>query len=129
MTRPSYQQLSRREREIMDVIYRRRKATASAVHASLASPPSYSAVRATLRILEEKGFVRHKREGQRYVFFPTVSRTKERRRALGQVLKTFFDGSTEQALAALLDLSKKDLTKEELNRLTKLIEDARKEGR
>jgi len=122
-------QLSRREREIMDVIYRSGRATAAEVLDQLAEPPSYSAVRALLRVLEEKGHLRHEEDGPRYVFVPTVPRERARASALRQLLHTFFDGSTEQAVAALLDLSSTRLSDAELARLSQLIADARKEGR
>jgi predicted transcriptional regulator len=121
--------LSRREREIMDVIYRRAQATAAEVLEDLPDPPSYSAVRAMLRILEEKGHLRHDQRGARYVFLPTVPRERARRSALGKLVHTFFDGSTEQAVAALLDLSSGKLSDAELDRLARLIDQARKEGR
>jgi predicted transcriptional regulator len=121
--------LSRRERQIMDVIYRKGRATAAEVLAELPDPPGYSAVRALLRILEEKGHLRHEAQGPRYVFLPTVARAKARKSALRQLLQTFFDGSTEQAVAALLDLSASKLSDEELDRLARLIDQARKEGR
>ena len=124
-----HQQLSRRERQIMDIIYERGQATAAEVLESLPNPPSYSAVRAMLRLLEEKGFVTHDQDGPRYVFVPTVAREKARKSALKQMLKTFFDGSTEEAVAALLDLSRPQLSKEELDRLSAMIEDARQKGR
>ena len=119
--------LSRRERQIMDVIYQRGQATAAEVADAIPDPPSYSAVRALLRILEEKGFVRHEQQGLRYVFIPTVARDRARRSALKGLVKTFFDGSVEQAVAALIGNQK--LSGEELDRLSKLIEQARKEGR
>jgi len=121
--------LSRRERQIMDVIYRWGRATAAEVLREMPDPPSYSAVRAMLRVLEEKGHLRHEEQGPRYVFLPTVPRAQARRSALKQLVRTFFDGSTEQAVAALLDLSVSKLTDEELRRLSKLIDQARKEGR
>jgi predicted transcriptional regulator len=97
----------------------------------LADPPSYSTVRALLRVLEEKGHLRHEEDGPRYVFLPTVPRERARQSALRQILHTFFDGSTEQAVAALLDLSsaRAKLSDAELDRLSRLIADARKEGR
>jgi predicted transcriptional regulator len=124
-------QLSRREREIMDVIYGAPggRATAAEVLEQLADPPSYSAVRALLRVLEEKGHLRHEEDGPRYVFLPTIPRERARESALRRVLQTFFDGSTEQAVAALLDLSATRLSDAELVRLSRLIADARKEGR
>ena len=105
------------------------RATAAEVLDQLADPPSYSAVRALLRVLEEKGHLRHEEEGPRYVFAPTVPRARARQSALRQILHTFFDGSTEQAVAALLDLSSAKLSDEELDRLSRMIADARKEGR
>jgi predicted transcriptional regulator len=121
--------LSRRERQIMDVIYRRAQATAAEVLEDLPDPPSYSAVRAMLRVLEEKGHLRHEQQGPRYVFLPTVPRDQARRSALQQLVHTFFDGSTEQAMAALLDQSDRSLSDAELARLARLIGQARKEGR
>ena len=121
--------LSRRERQIMDVLYARGRATAQEVLEELPDPPSYSAVRALLKVLEGKGHVRHEHVGPRYVFEPVVAREKARRSALRRVLETFFDGSTEQAVAALLDLQSSKLDPRELDRLAKLVEDARKEGR
>lgn len=123
--------LSRREREIMDVIYGAPggRATAAEVLEQLADPPSYSAVRALLRVLEEKGHLRHEEDGPRYVFLPTIPRERARESALRQLLQTFFDGSTEQAVAALLDLSSTRLSDAEPVRLSRLIADARKEGR
>lgn len=129
MTRNEEQALSRRERQIMDVIYRRGQATAAEVLAEMPDPPSYSAVRALLRVLEEKGHLKHEQQGPRYVFLPTVARERARRSALKRVVHTFFDGSTEAAVAALLDLSHTRLSAAELDRLARRIEDARKEGR
>jgi predicted transcriptional regulator len=121
--------LSRRERQIMDVIYERGQATAAEVLAGLPDPPSYSAVRALLRVLEDKGHLKHESDGPRYVFMPTIARERARKSALKQLVKTFFDGSTEQAVAALIDLSSSKLSDAELNRLSNLIDQARKEGR
>ncbi|HEV8400900.1 MAG TPA: BlaI/MecI/CopY family transcriptional regulator [Gemmatimonadales bacterium] len=129
MSKEPNAQLSRREREIMDVIYRSGRATAADVMENLTDPPSYSAVRALLRVLEDKGHLRHEEDGPRYVFVPTVPRERARQSALRQLVHTFFDGSTEQAVAALLDLSSTRLSDEELDRLRDLIADARKEGR
>jgi predicted transcriptional regulator len=129
MPRRGVSGLSRRERQIMDAIYRRGRATAAEVLQEVPDPPSYSAVRAMLRVLEEKGHLRHEEQGPRYVFLPTVPREKARRSALKQLVQTFFDGSTEQAVAALLDLSAATLSDAELNRLSALIDQARKEGR
>lgn len=121
--------LSRRERQIMDIIFERGQATAAEVLERLPDPPGYSAVRAMLRILEDKGHLKHHQEGPRYVYQPTVSRRAARDSAIQRVVRTFFDGSTEQAMAALLDLSSAELSDTELNRLQKMIEQARKEGR
>ena len=129
MSKETNTQLSRREREIMDVVYRSGRATAADVLDQLAEPPSYSAVRALLRVLEDKGHLRHEEDGPRYVFLPTVPRERALQSALRQLLHTFFDGSTEQAVAALLDLSSARLSDAELQRLSQLIADARKEGR
>ena len=121
--------LSRRERQIMDVVYRFGRATAAEVMEHLPDPPSYSAVRALLRVLEEKGHLRHEQDGPRYVFRPTVPRDQARKSALNQLLSTFFDGSTEQAVAALLDMPGSKLSDAELSRLALLIDQAKKEGR
>jgi predicted transcriptional regulator len=129
MSRPKGPGMSRRERQIMDVVYRYAQATAAEVLAALPDPPSYSAVRAILRVLEEKGHLRHEQQGPRYVFLPTVPREKARRSALKQLVRTFFDGSTEQTVAALLDMAASRLSDEELDRLSQLINQARKEGR
>ena len=121
--------LSRRERQIMDVLYRRGRATAAEILEGIPDPPSYSAVRAMLRVLEEKKHIRHEAEDLRYVYLPVVPREKARRSAVAHLLDTFFDGSTEQAVATLLNVSARDLKPEDFDRLTALIEQARKEGR
>jgi BlaI family transcriptional regulator, penicillinase repressor len=121
-------QLSRRERQIMDVIYRRGRATAAEVLEDLPDPPGYSAVRALLRLLEEKGHVRHEQDGPRYIYAPTVNRERARKSALKHVVRTFFDGSATDAVAALLD-SEGKLDSAELDRLSAMIEQARAEGR
>ena len=121
--------LSRRERQIMDVIFQRGRATAAEVLGDLPDPPSYSAVRATLRILEKKGHVQHEQNGLRYVFVPTLARETAKRSALEHLLQTFFNGSAEQAVATLLDESASMLSEEELDRLAQLVEKARKNGR
>jgi predicted transcriptional regulator len=121
-------QLSRRERQIMDAIYRRGRATAAEVLEDIPDPPSYSAVRAMLRLLEEKGHVRHEQDGPRYVFIPTVNRERAKKTALTHVVRTFFDGSATDAMAALLDGDSK-LSETELDRLSDMITQARKEGR
>jgi predicted transcriptional regulator len=119
--------LSRRERQIMDVLYQRGRATALEVQESLPDPPSYSAVRALLRILEDKGHIRHEQDGPRYVFTPKLHRDKARRSAIRHMMETFFEGSAEQSVAALLDVSSSKLSQEELDRLARLIENARGE--
>ena len=129
MTTNSHHHLSRRERQIMDIIYQRGQATAAEVQESLPDPPSYSAVRAMLRLLDEKGYLKHEQDGPRYLFKPTLAREKARKSALKQMLETFFDGSTEQAVAALLNLSKTKLSQDELDRLSHMIETAKNEGR
>ena len=129
MTKQTHSNLSRRERQIMDIIYKRAQATAMEVMENLPEPPGYSAVRAMLRLLEEKGYLKHQLDGLRYVYLPTVSREKARQSALKQMLQTFFDDSTEDAVATLLDISKSKLSKADLDRLSKLIDKARKEGR
>ena len=121
--------LSRRERQIMDVLYRLGRATAAEVHEAIPDPPGYSAVRAMLRVLEEKKHIRHEERDLRYVFIPVVTREKARRSAARHLLDTFFDGSPGQAVATLLDVSESNLSHEELDRLAGLIEKARKEGR
>jgi BlaI family penicillinase repressor len=123
----NFDPLSRRERQIMDIVYAREQATAAEVTAALVDPPSYSAVRALLRILEQKGHLRHEQEGPRYVFYPIVSRDRARRSALKNLVRTFFDGSSAQAAAALIDQTQ--LSDEDFQRLSDAIEKARKEGR
>ena len=124
-----HRNLSRRERQMMDILYARGRATAAEIHAALPDAPSYSAVRAKLRVLEEKGHVRHEEEALRYVYVPTVARDTARRSALRHVVSTFFEGSVENAVAALLDLSSAQLDDRELDRITQLIEEAKKESK
>ena len=126
MTKPP---LTRREREIMDILHRLRRATAHEVQDNLPDPPSYSAVRALLRLLEERGHIKHVEEGQRYVYSPVAAPGEARRSALSQVVRTFFGGSVEHAVAALVDGSKPRLSQDELDRIAQLIERAKKEGR
>jgi predicted transcriptional regulator len=121
--------LSRRERQIMDILYRQGKASASEVREQMEDAPSYSAVRAMLRVLEEKGHVRHQAEGLKYVYVPTVARDRAKRTAVKHVMETFFNGSPEQIVAALLDVSSTRLTREELDRMSQLIEKAKQEGK
>lgn len=116
--------LSRRERQIMDVLFKNGRASSAEIHAALPDPPSYSAVRATLRVLEEKGHIRHEMDGLRYVWKPRVARDQARRSALKHLVQTFFEGSVEQTVAALLDESAANLDERELARLRKLIDEA-----
>jgi len=118
--------LSRRERQIMDILYRAGRATAADVRAGLHEAPSDSAVRTLLRILEEKGHVRHEVDGLRFVYLPTVARDKAKRSALKHVLDTFFDGSASQVVAALVDLAPHDLNEEEVARLQRIVDRAKR---
>src|SRR5215475_13779187 len=124
-----HQQLSRRERQIMDILYQRGKSSASEVRQAMTDAPSYSAVRAMLRILEEKGHVKHQAEGLKYVYVPSLARDKAKRTAVKHVMETFFNGSPESVVAALLDVSSTKLTTDELDRMAELIDRARKEGK
>ena len=121
--------LSRRERQIMDIIYEMNEATVAHVLERIPNPPSYSTVRALLKVLEGKGHLGHKQEGPRYVYSPTLPREEARRNALKHVMKTFFDGSTEDIVAALLNISEETLSEIDYKRLSELIIKARKEGR
>jgi predicted transcriptional regulator len=120
--------LSRRERQILDVLYKSGRATAAEVQAAIPNAPSYSAVRTLLRILEDKGHIRHEQDGARYVYLPTVARDRAKKSALRHMLNTFFEGSAAQAIAALLDEDSKRLSDEDWNRLEAMIDRARKEG-
>lgn len=128
MKKPNHQSLSRRERQIMDILYRHGRATASDIHQALPDRPSYSAVRAKLRVLEEKGHIRHEEQALRYVYLPLVTRDKAKQSALKHLIETFFDNSAEQAITALLDLPTAELSREKLDRLSGLIEKAKQEG-
>src|ERR1700737_3748115 len=128
MRKPRQDALSRRERQIMDILYRQGRATASEIHESLPDRPSYSAVRAKLRVLEQKGHIRHEEQALRYVYLPLVSRDRARQSALRHLLGTFFDNSAEQAITALLDLKSSGLDRDKLDRLSELIEKAKQEG-
>lgn len=121
--------LSRREREVMDVLYRRGEATVAEVMEELADPPTYSAVRSILRVLEEKKHITHREDGPRYVYVPAVARDRARAAALDHVVDTFFDGSAENALVALLRRSDLELSEGQIRRLAREIRDAREEGR
>jgi BlaI family penicillinase repressor len=129
MRKDGHRNLSRRERQIMDILYARGRATAAEIHGALPDAPTYSAVRAKLRVLEEKGHIRHEEEALRYVYLPTVARDTARRSALRHMVSTFFEGSVEQAVAALLDLSAANLHQKELDRISSLIEVAKKESK
>ena len=117
--------LSRRERQIMEIIYRLGRASAAEVRRAMADPPSYSAVRALLGILEEKGCLRHEQEGRTYIYLPQISRSRARRSAMSNLVQTFFDGSVEQAVASLVSLSADELSDDELDRLETLIREKR----
>jgi predicted transcriptional regulator len=121
--------LSRRERQIMDVLYRLGKASAADIRAALASPPSYTAVRTHLTILEERGHVTHESDGPRYIYEPVVPREEMARTAIEGVLHTFFDNSVERVVTTLLDRKEAQVSREELDRLARIIEEARQEGR
>lgn len=129
MAQPNPLQLSRRERQIMDILYARSQASVTDVLEAMPDPPSYSAVRAMLRMLEEKGHVRHKEEGRKFIYVPTVPADKARHSALRNLLRTFFGGSAAQAVASLIEMDKRKLSADDLDRLTLLIEQAKKEGR
>lgn len=127
MSHPLHTALSRRERQIMDILFRRGRVTAADVMAELPSEPSYSTVRTQLRVLEHKGHVRHDQDGLRFVYVPVVARHAARRSALRHVIETFFDGSPEKAVAALLGGEATKLSDEQLDRIAGLIAKARKE--
>lgn len=129
MARDTHSDLSRRERQIMDLLYQHGQLAAADVQDKLPNRPSYSTVRALLRVLEDKGHVRHIAEDQRYIYAPTVPADSARKSALRHLLDTFFGGSAEQAVAALLDEKSGELSAEELDRLEKMIERTRKDGR
>lgn len=124
----THHDLSRRERQILDILFKSGRASAADVQAALPDPPSYSAVRALLRILEEKGHVRHQQDGPRYVYAPTLALDNAQQSALRHILQTFFNGSAEQAISALLDDESTKLSTAELDRLAHLIDHARKSG-
>jgi predicted transcriptional regulator len=129
MAQPPSTHLSKRERQIMDVLYRAGRATAADVRAAMPDPPSYSAVRTLLRILEEKGHVRHEQDGVRYVYVPKIGAATAQRSALKHLIDTFFGGSASRGMAALFELSGSDLDDAELRRLRQLIDEARKRGK
>lgn len=125
----THKSLSRRERQIMDVIYEIKEATVQQVMERLPAAPGYSAVRALLRVLEHKGHLSHRQDGPRYIYAPLLPKDKARRSALRHLMKTFFDDSTEEAVAALLDISEESLSEKDYRRLMDLIQKARNEGR
>ncbi|HYV47788.1 MAG TPA: BlaI/MecI/CopY family transcriptional regulator [Myxococcaceae bacterium] len=121
--------LSRRERQIMDAIYRLGRASVTDVMENIPDPPSYSAVRAMLGILENKGHLTHQQEGAKYVYLPVVARERARKTALKSLVQTFFDGSSHEAIAALMEMPEAKLSKGDLDALQELIDKAKKEGR
>jgi BlaI family transcriptional regulator, penicillinase repressor len=127
MRKDTHPDLSRRERQIMDILYQRGRASASEIHEALPDAPTYSAVRAKLHVLEEKGHIRHEEEALRYVYVPTLPRDTARKSALRHLVSTFFEGSVENAVAALLDLSSAKLSAAELDRIQGIIDQAKKE--
>ena len=128
MVKPLHAVLSRRERQIMDILYRRGRATAAEVMQDLSGEPSYSTVRTQLRVLEAKGHVRHEEEGLRYVYMPAVARHAARKSALRHLVETFYDGSTEKVVAALLGGEGAKLSQQELDRIADLVARAKKES-
>jgi BlaI family penicillinase repressor len=126
MKKDDHRNLSRRERQIMDILYQHGRASGTDIHQAMKDPPSYSAVRAKLRVLEEKGHIRHEEEALRYVYLPTVKRDAARRSALTHMVSTFFEGSVEEAVAALLDLSAARLSEADLDRIAGMVDEARK---
>jgi predicted transcriptional regulator len=127
--KPGKDGFSRREREIMDVLYRLGKASAAHILEQLADPPTYTAIRTHLTILEKKGHVRHASDGTRYIYEPLVAREQMGRHAIDSLLQTFFDNSVERAVTALLSREDIAMSRDELDRLSRLIENAKKEGR
>jgi BlaI family penicillinase repressor len=129
MTKKDHLHLSRRERQIMDIVYQNTEATVAKVLEELPDPPGYSAVRGLLRMLEKKGHLKHRQDGPRYLYFATVPREKARESAIQRLLGTFFEGSVEKAITALLDIESANLSKEELDRLAARIGKEKKRGR
>jgi predicted transcriptional regulator len=123
------QGLSKRERQIMESVYRRKSASVAEVLAAISDPPSYSAVRATLNILERKGFLTHRKEGRKYLFIPTIPHQKARQSAIKQLLHIYFDNSIEAAVAALIRVDRKGLTESDCRKLIAMIETVGKEDR
>ncbi len=129
MAKPTLNNLSRRERQIMDVIFKAGQATAADVYAALPDPPKETTIRKLIRVLEEKGYVTHKSRGREFVYRPTVPRGQASRKAVKHLMDTFFEGSAPKAVAALLNASKDSLSAEEVQELAALIDKAAKEGR
>jgi BlaI family penicillinase repressor len=129
MSQESMNHLSRRERQIMEILFVAGEATAATVQDSLPDPPSYSSVRTLLAILEKKGHVQHRKVGRSYIYVPTVSRSKARRTALKSMVRTFFDGSVEDVVAALISMKDSQISAEEYERLASLIERSRKQAK
>lgn len=127
MKKPNYLDLSRRERQIMDIIFRIGEASVSDVLKNLPDPPGYNSVRVLLTILEEKGHLSHRKDGQKYIYFPVELHERTKKHALAHLLDTFFEGSTPKVLSTLLDISASDLSEEELQELSNMIEQAKKE--
>lgn len=125
----SHEYLSKREKQIMDIIYRRGSATAAEVYEELEDVPSYSAARVMMHLLEDKGLLRHERQGPRYLYYPTVSAEEARKEELNHLMHTFFGGSLKAAMADLIDISQEDLKEDEWESIYRLIEEARKQGR
>lgn len=126
---PPQAELGRRERQIVDIVYRLGRASVAQVRAELADPPSYSAVRGMLNLLEEKGHLRHVADGLRYVYLPVVAAAHVRKRAMAHLVQTFFAGSTAEAASALFELPDQKWSREELTQLSRLVNQALKEGR
>lgn len=126
---PNTSDLSRRERQIMEALYRRGKASAAEIHQALTDAPTYTAVRTHLTLLEEKGLVRHEVQGTRYIYEPVIPREEMAKSVIAGVLETFFDNSMEKIVATLMDREEANTSPEELDRLAEIIERARKEGR
>jgi predicted transcriptional regulator len=128
MRKDTHRNLSRRERQMMDILYQRGRASASEIHQALPDAPTYSAVRAKLRVLEEKGHIRHEEQDLRYVYLPTTPRETARKSALRHLVSTFFGGSVEDTVAALLDVSSANLGPADLDRIQGIIDQAKKES-
>lgn len=129
MKKKSIEQFSRRERQIMNIVYREQEATVAVIRAALPDPPSYSTVRALMGVLESKGYLKHKSSGRAYVYFPTLSRDEARHTALRQVVRNFFDGSVENVVAALISPNAGKISDSDLDRLSELIDKKRKGSR